>query len=414
MNSLQTDDLLGTQDRPTQEWPQQVRVLRVIARLNVGGPTWQAVLLTAKTRRYPTVLATGQVGPNEADLSALAVKHRVPLCRVPGLGRDLRIAGDLRALWALWRLCRRLRPDIIHTHTAKAGTLGRIAGWLAGVPVRIHTFHGHVFHGYFSWLKTSAVIWVERLLARISTRIIAISPKQRDELKRYLRLTDDKVAVVPLGLDLEQFRVTNRDAARRQFREAIRVRDDEIVVSIVGRLTAIKNHSLALRACARVMASERRLVLALVGGGELEEALRTEANALGIADRVRFAGWWDNLAPVYYGSDVIALTSNNEGTPVCLIEALACKRPIIATNVGGVSDVLAEGKYGLLVAPNDETALARGLERFLDPVERAGFSDRAHDAAWRRYDVGRLVSDIEALYDTACAGTKVPRGRSAT
>ncbi len=382
-------------------------MLRAIARLNVGGPAWNAVLLTAGTRaRYPTVLAVGATGPHEADMSGLAEEHGIRLLRIPGLGREVRLAGDLRALWSLWRLCRRIRPEIVHTHTAKAGTLGRLAAWLAGIPVRVHTFHGHVFRGYFGRWRSALYVAIERLLARITTRIVAISPRQADELRRYLRLGDGRVTVIPLGFNLGRLVAADVQAARRRFRERLHV-GDQVVVTMVGRLTAIKNHALALRAFATVAATAANALLVLVGGGEEEPRIRALAHNLAMSDRVRFVGWCDDLEAVYYGSDVVALSSDNEGTPVCLIEALACGRAVIATDVGGVADVLGEGAFGIMVPAGDEAAFVTALRRVLDPGERARLEGRGRSSVLSRYDVRRLVADVEALYDEllADAGT---------
>ncbi len=331
-------------------------------------------------------------------MASVAAAHDITLRRVAGLGRRVHLLQDLRALWTLWRLCRELKPQIVHTHTAKAGTLGRLAAWFARVPVRVHTFHGHVFSGYFGRAQTAVAIAIERLLARITTRIVAISRRQAEELCRYLRLSADRVTVLPLGLDLGRFLIGDPDAARRRFRQRLGV-SDRLVVTMVGRLTGIKNHPLAFRAFAAVAAEAPDALLVLIGGGEDETALRSLVDRLGIADRVRFGGWWDDLEAVYYGSDVIALSSDNEGTPVCLIEALACGRPVIATDVGGVADVLEDGRFGILVPPRDETAFAAALRRVLDPAERSQLAGRGRDAVLERYDVARLVKDVEALYD---------------
>jgi len=378
----------------------QVRVIRAIARLNVGGPAWHAVLLTAGTRaRYPTLLAIGQSGAHEGDASALAEQHGAgdQVIRVPGLGRDIGLLGDLRALWTLWRLCRQYKPDIVHTHTAKAGALGRLAAWLAGVPVRVHTFHGHVFHGYFARWKTALYIRVERALARITTRIVAISARQARELREYLRLAADRISVIPLGFDLRRFQVAERQAACARFRAAIGARPDQTVITMVGRLTAIKNHPLAFAALAGLGRPD--VLLVLVGGGEEAERLRALARSLGIERQVRFAGWWHDLEAVYYGSDIVALSSDNEGTPVCLIEALACGRAVVATDVGGVADVLEEGRRGLLVPPGRVDAFAEALRRLLDPAERARYEAADAAAVVERYGITRLVADVEALYD---------------
>jgi len=338
-----------SRDAPAATSGVPVRVVRIIARLNVGGPAWHVVLLSAGTQaRYPTLLVAGSVQRGEADMSGFARERGVPFLSIPELGRTLHPLNDVVAFWKLWRLCRTARPHIVHTHTAKAGTLGRLAAWLAGVPVRVHTFHGHVFHGYFGRLKTLFVITVERALARITTKFVAISPRQAKDVARYLGLPLDRVGVIPLGLDLDRFLRADAELERRRFREDIGARSD-VVVTMVGRLTAIKNHELALRAFARLPHGSPRFLLVLVGGGEEEGRLRRMASQLGLAERVRFLGWRRDLEAVYYGSDVVALTSDNEGTPVCLIEALACGRAVVATNVGGVADVLEEGRLGLLV-----------------------------------------------------------------
>ncbi len=335
-------------------------------------------------------------------MSALADARGVSLYRVPGLGRALSLFGDARALWTLWRLFRRVRPQIVHTHTAKAGALGRLVALLAGVPVRIHTFHGHVFSGYFGRWRTALFLSIERMLARITTRIVAISARQAEELRHYLKVPADRLAVVELGLDLQRFKVADRNAARDRFRTCVGAAD-RLVVGFVGRLTAIKNHALAIRALATLRATHSDLLFVFVGGGEEEHALKELAQSLGVSDSVRFAGWWDDLEAVYYGSDVIALTSDNEGTPVCLIEALACGRPIVATDVGGVADVLENGKLGILVPPCDVGAFAAAISRMTDPVARERLSTGDREAVFARFGLERLISDIEELYDELIA-----------
>jgi len=248
-------------------------------------------------------------------------------------------------------------------------------------------------------------------LARITTSIIAISPLQAEELQRYLKVRPDKIRVIPLGFELRRFVDADERAARERFRARIGA-GDRVVVTMVGRLTVIKNHALALRALASLGESDSNVLLVLVGGGEEEERLQALARELGVADRVVFAGWWEDLEAVYYGSDVVALTSDNEGTPVCLIEALACGRPVVATEVGGVADVLEQGKLGVLVPMGDVEALAAALRRLLDPSERRRFVGVGRGAMLARYDVARLVSDIEKLYDELLSTSSVARGLS--
>ncbi|MBX6387216.1 MAG: glycosyltransferase, partial [Microbispora sp.] len=324
----------------------------------------------------------------------------VDVVDIPELGRAIRPWDDLMALAKLVRLLRRARPAIVHTHTAKAGVLGRIAAILAGVPIRVHTFHGHVFHGYFGPLTTRLFLAIERRLARRTTCILTVSESQAAELAgRYRLCARERIRVMPLGLDLDRFRAVDRAALRDEFRAEVRAGDDP-VVSIIGRLVPIKDHDLFLDAAARLLRRGLAATFVIVGGGPEEARLRERARANDLADRVRFLGWRSDLERIYAGSDVVALTSRNEGTPVCLIEALAAGCAIAATDVGGVRDVLEDGRVGLLVPPGDADAFAGALERLLvDEPLRRPFIERGPASAEQRYTVQRLLHDMAALYD---------------
>lgn len=376
-------------------------VVRVIARLNVGGPALHVINLSkGLARRYPTVLVAGSVDEGEADLMNRAVEQGVVLHAVPELGRRVRPWQDAVAFVKLVRYLRRVRPRIVHTHTAKAGTLGRIAAVVAGVPVRVHTFHGHVFHGYFGPIATRLVLAVERLLARVTTRIVVISRRQADEVSEVYRICRrEKLAEIPLGLELSRFRRELWEGAGKAFREELDARGRP-VISIVGRLVPIKNHELFLEMAGRLTREGKDCVFVIVGGGPLEVSLRERAATLEIADRVRFLGWRSEVEAVYAGSDVVVLTSLNEGTPVCLIEALAMGCPVVATEVGGVADVLEEGRLGRMVPSGDVRALARAVHELLDdPGLRKELGERGERLVPERYGVERLLRDMAALYD---------------
>lgn len=382
-------------------------MVRIIARLNVGGPAQHVVNLTAGLERFPTLLVAGQVAEGEADMSELARRRGVSVCWIPELGRSVRPWQDLVALFKLYRLLKRERPLIVHTHTAKGGTLGRIAAVLAGVPVRIHTFHGHVFRGYFSNLTSKLVVGVERLLARVTTRVIAISESQAREISEEFRIcARERIEVVPLGLDLERFRPDRVASHRGSLREELQIGQIP-VVSIVGRLAPIKNHRLLFSAVDELRRLGRDVLVLVVGGGSEEESLRALSQEMGLGDSIRFLGWVHDLERIYADSDVVVLTSDNEGTPVCLIEALTAGCEVVSTDVGGVSDVLEGGRLGRLVPRGDAHALALALGEALG----AGPGERGNAASSRmlkRFGSERLIRDIDGLYESLTAITSNP------
>lgn len=315
------------------------------------------------------------------------------LRRVPSLGREISPLDDLRALVSLVGLMREFKPDIVHTHLAKAGTLGRVAARIAGVPVVIHTYHGTVFRGYFGSLRSRLFLEIERAVARVTTRLVAITAGQRRDLIALGIGSAAKVVEIPLGLDLAPFiDVPSRAEARR----LLGLTADEPVVAIVARLVPIKDVGLFLRAFARLSYPATGLV---VGDGEERASLEAQASALGITPRCHFLGWQRDVRSVYAAADVVALTSRNEGSPVSIIEAMAAGRAVVCTDVGGVPDVVMTGVSGMLVTPGDADALAASIDRLLgDPELRQRLGAEARRAVYPRYDVSRLVSDIAALY----------------
>lgn len=385
----------------------QKKIVRIISRLNVGGPAIHTVLLTEALNRsgYTDILVCGSVSTSEGDMGYFAREKNVAPYVVPELKRDISFRDDLKALNALRKLIRQERPDIVHTHAAKAGALGRLAAILCGVPVKIHTFHGHVFDGYFSPLKARVFLLIERFLALFTTRVITVSEAVRGEIVDKLKVAGrDKCVVVPLGLELERF---ERCAARKgEFRRDLGVSDGTLLVGIVGRLVPIKNHRMFLDAALTVLeqvpAGSMKFVV--IGDGELRQHLEGYARSLRIQGSVIFTGWRSDLVPVYADLDIVALTSLNEGTPVSIIEAMAAARPVVSTKVGGVGDVIAEGESGYLVPSGDvqifaEKILALAGNRTLR--ERLGLRGRA--AAVKKYSKDRLVRDIEALYKECLA-----------
>ena len=380
-----------------------VRVVRIIARLNVGGSARHVLEITRGTAAcHPTVLIIGGVDADEAELPDALDVGAAHVYRVPELGRRLHFAQDVVALYKITRLLQRLRPDIVDTHTAKAGVIGRIAAVLARVPIRLHTFHGHVFHGYFDPRLARLIVLAERLLARFTTRVITLSDTLKFELaERYRICSREKIQVIPLGFELAPLANADRSSRGAAFRAEVGARPTDTIVTNVGRLAPIKNHDLLLQTAACLADTDRQVIFALVGDGSEAGRLKERAQELGVQDRVRFLGWRHDLDRVYAGSDIVALTSFNEGTPVCLIEALAAGVPVVATDVGGVRDVLRGGELGLLVPSNDAPATASAIRRLMeDPDMQRRFAAAGRSYALTRYSLERLLSDVSALYSS--------------
>lgn len=398
---------------------QHTKVVRIIARLNVGGPAKHVVWLTSGLEEagYRSLLVAGTVPQGEEDMSYFAEQTGVTPLYIPEMSREISLK-DAITTWKLFRLLLRERPDIVHTHTAKAGTVGRVAGffyrWLTpGVLVGrprsckfVHTYHGHVFHSYYGSLKTGVFLTIERLLAKCATdKILVVSEQQRAEINEAFRVgRTDQFRVVRLGLDLGIF--ADPESRRANFRDELGVDDDTALVGIVGRLTEIKNHEMFLQTAARVNLPKVRFVI--IGDGSLRESLEQQARSLGLEKKVIFAGGRKDPEYFYPALDICALTSRNEGTPLTLIEAMANARPVIATSVGGVVDLLGsveeQGAYsvcerGISVRPDDVDAFAAGLGRLIqDKILQNRLGRSGFEFVDRNYRKERLLEDIRDLY----------------
>jgi glycosyltransferase involved in cell wall biosynthesis len=332
----------------------------------------------------------------EGNMLPLARRLGVGVTFIPELGREINARGDVMALLKLVRLLWRERPLIVHTHTAKAGFLGRLAAWLCGVPLIVHTFHGHVFRGYFGRRKTALFLTLERLLARITDQVLTVNEQQREELLGYRVAPADKIQALHLGLDLEELATRPGDPALMRAKWGVPL--EAPLVGIVARLVAIKGHELFLDAAALMHRRRPEVRFVLVGDGERRRELEKYARRAGVA--AVFAGWESDLRSVYAALDAVCLTSHNEGSPVALIEALAAGKPVISTAVGGVVDLIEDGVNGLLVRDRSPAAFASCIDWVLDePAEAQAMGQRGRASVYPEYDVSRLVRDVEALYE---------------
>jgi glycosyltransferase involved in cell wall biosynthesis len=379
-----------------------IRVLRVIARLNMGGPALHVTYLARglASRGYETTLVAGDVARGEESMAFVAERAGVEIVPLPGLSRELSPLRDAVAAWRVAQIIRRVRPDIVHTHTAKAGAVGRMAALLAGPgrrPVVVHTFHGHVLRGYFGRVGTLLFRAIETVLARTTDRLVAVSPEVRDELVALRVAPERKFSVVRLGIELEPRVRFDGDAAEVRRRHGIGA--DKFVVGWFGRMTAVKRTEDLLTMLAGVRERGVDALLLLVGDGDDRERLEQRAHDLGLARSCLFVGYQEDVAPWYAICDAVVLTSASEGTPVTIIEALAAGRPVVATRVGGVPDVVEEGETGFLVRPRDTHALAERLETLArDPERRAAMGSAGRERTLNRYAVERLVEDMDGLY----------------
>jgi len=348
-----------------------------------------------------TTVITGSPQESEGDMTYYAIERGVPVIAIPEMTRSRSLLspfGDLAALFKLYRLMRQYRPTIVHTHTAIGGVLGRSAAILARVPVRVHTFHGHVLEGYYrkpvAWLFAA----LERLLARYTQRIIVLSQTQLDDLAHRHRIAPpEKFSTIPLGFALDDFKFASTKSG--EFRKELGISGDLRIVGIVGRLVPIKNHFLFLDAAARVAEKLPGVYFVVVGDGNLRMAVEQYARDLGIFERVMFTGWRRDLPAIYADLDLLVISSDNEGTPLSVMEAMASGCPVLATNVGGMPDLIQDGQTGRLVPARDANAMVETILLLLeDKPETRRMARAAQNMVVERYGHQRFISDMQSLY----------------
>lgn len=388
------------------------KVLCIINRFNLGGPTFIVAYLSRyMAPEFETRLVAGFKDDSEASSEFIVRSVGLVPEYVPGMKRSINPFQDLKAYWHIRKLIREIKPDIVHTHAAKAGALGRLAAAHEGVPVILHTFHGHVFHSYFSKWKTWIILQIERYLSSLSSCIVAISEEQRRELCEDFHVAPaDKFAVVPLGFDLTRFQ-ENYEEKRAKFRQEFQVPSDCVVISIVGRLVPIKNHRMFLQGVKHLIDNAKSPFRAfIVGDGESRAEIEQMAVELGIPFNTEkdttfdkplvFTSWRQDIDVINAGSDITALTSLNEGTPVSLIEAQASNKPIISTRVGGIADVVLENETALLCDRDDVPGFQQKLLQLVDDKPlRDRLGKNGYDFIFEKFHYTRMVNDMKALYE---------------
>ena len=385
------------------EVKERVKVLRIINRFNIGGPTYNATFLTRfLSDEFETQLIGGLPEINEADSLHVLEEYGVTPILIEEMKRNPSLMNDIKAFFRIRKIIKSYRPHIVHTHASKAGAIGRLAAKSCGVPVIVHTFHGHVFHSYFGKIKTRLVKTIERFLARLSTGIIVISELQKEEIVSQFNIVKSKkVEVIPLGFDLAKFH-QNLEIKRANVREKYRIQSDEIAIAIVGRLAPIKNHFLFLNVVEKALAkTSQKLKVFIVGDGDMKAAIAQRVSEINAqyGAVIEMTSWEKDIATFNAGMDIVCLSSNNEGTPVSLIEAQAANIPVISTNVGGVSDVVKEGETGFIVPKENEDAF---LEKLLFLIENENIRKKMSQNGWNyvqdKFSYITLVKNTEKYY----------------
>lgn len=388
------------------------RVLRIINRLNLGGPTYNAAYLSKYLEpEFDTLLVSGMKDDAEESSEFIVKNLDLHPVYIPEMYRELHPFRDYKSYYKLRKLIEEFKPDIVHTHAAKAGAVGRLAASHSGVKVIIHTFHGHVFHSYFNPVKTRMFLEIERYLAKRTTKIVTLSDIQLHELSAIHKVAPkEKFEIIPLGFDLRRFE-EDQEAKRKKFRAEYNLDDDEVAIGIVGRLVPIKNHSLFLKALKIVQGKTTKKVRAfIIGDGEERAAIELQAQTLGLPfnndnlkekNLLTFTSWIKDVDVSNAGMDIIALTSNNEGTPVSLIEAQASGKPIVSTNVGGIENIVIKNETALLSPVGDEHIFAENLLQLIDKNDmRIRFSKQGSDFVRNKFSYRRLCADMAALYNS--------------
>jgi glycosyltransferase involved in cell wall biosynthesis len=368
-------------------------VVHVLTRLNMGGPARQAIYLTRAlpSRGFSCELISGTEGSREGHIAPPPDRH----VRLNALRRELNPLQDLLAFWTLERTIRRLDPIIVHTHMTKAGALGRMAARQAGVPIRVHTFHGHVLDGHFSFWASRAILEVEKRLARWTDALLAVSTRVMEELLARGIGKPAQWRVVPVGFELDSLSHLPHSANART---KLGLPVGGFAVGIVARLVPVKNHELFLRAAAHIASARSDVWFVVAGDGELRPELEARARRL-LGNRVFFVGWVDDLADLYASLDVVVLTSRNEGTPASLIEAGAARKPVVATRVGSIPDVVEDGRTGLLAPSNDHLAMAALVVSLIgEPAKSRSFGQEARTRVLKRYSADRLADELADIY----------------
>jgi len=382
------------------------KILHIITRLDRGGSA-QNTLLTCQelSRKYDVVLAHGlSLESKMTPLERQSVERQIKEARKHGLGdttipslvRRIDPVRDIRAFLALWALIRKEKPTIVHTHTYKAGILGSWAAKMAGVPIIIHTPHGHIFFGHFSPLVTRLFMIIERLTAAMVDRMVALTEGERRDYAAFSVANPDKMVTIHSGVDIDQFMKVKCNG--REKKASLGLNVEAPVVGAVGWLLPIKGPMYLLKAMTAIWHTHPDIQLVYVGKGDLEKEVKAEVHRTGVTDKVKFLGWRDDIPEIMQFLDIFVLPSLNEGMGRVLVEAMASGKPIVASNVGGIPDLVKHGHNGFLVGPGDVNGLSLAIKKLIEDEQLRLIMGAKGRAMARNYGVDEMIKKIDDLY----------------
>jgi len=379
----------------------KIKILQVQSRICIGGPAIHTEVLCKHINpdRFESILVGGALEKGEQSRIEVLKQQGIRVELMEKMGRKLSVFDDLYSVYWLYHFIKRERPQIVNTHTAKAGAVGRIAAWLARVPVIIHTFHGHVFYGYFNKWKTAFYLFLERFLAKLSTQIIVISRSQYEEIVfKYKIAPADKVTLMLLGIELERFLNIKKSSG---LKKQLNLKPDSKLLAIIGRMVPVKNHLMSLLVLKKLIDENLPVHLLMVGHGELFDEIQLKTKELNLEEYVHFSGWSLDIENTYADIDALLLTSLNEGTPITLLEAMASGVPMIATAVGGVTDLISDGQSGYLCEVNNIDEMVLKIKKVLfDPDKTKQIIANAKSNVQNRFSYQRLINEIEDFYSS--------------
>ena len=387
------------------------KILRIINRFNLGGPAYSTAYLTKYLNDdFEIKMIGGQKDDFEESSEFILTEMGIEYTILKNMRRKISFKNDRSTYKEIKKIIAEFKPDIVHTHAAKSGAIGRMAAYKMKVPVIVHTFHGHVFHSYFGFFKTKFFILLERYLAKKSSRIITLSERQQQEICDIHKICPrEKASIVPNGIGLEYFK-DQKPAKRKKFREDWGISNDTIAIGIVGRVVPIKNHSLFLKAIKELKQSTNyKIKGVIIGDGDLMESTIIEAENLGLSVSTKdsfnqnsdllFTSWIKAIDCANAGLDIMCLTSLNEGTPISLVEGQASGLPILSTNVGGVKDIMVDGKSGILVESNDLNNFAKNLKELVENNElRADLGKFGENFVFEKFHYQTFCTKMEIIY----------------